>query len=499
MYRRPINLLHGTMVDEPEETPSRKKKALLVIAFFVLSLSAISIIARHYALAEWPADASEYDNVTLRPKSTGILETVKNFIFHSDYVLQGEADDRVNILILGIGGPGHDGPYLSDTNIILSFQPSTKEVALISIPRDLGVEIPNHGWRKINSADAFGESEQAGWGGDYARAVFAKTFNLSIPYYIRVDFTAFRDLIDGLGGLTINVPTAFTDEAFPGPNDSYQTIRFDAGVQTMTGEQALNYSRSRHGNNNEGSDFARAHRQQLVLSALKEKLLSLGTYANPMTLQKIFNSLASHITTNLNFGQIMYAASLAKEVSAAPKTLVLDNSTTGYLISTTGESGAFLLSPKTGDFATINAGIKDIFEPAKTAAITNSTTAARTASPEGATQIHPGTIEIQNGTWRVGLAARVNKELGGKGFDVIAVGNSLKRPIATTTIYILQPKAPKDTINKLAATLHASVSTTLSDWLQATYDNPGTTEDERGMKYNHDTDILLILGNDTPQ
>lgn len=485
-------------MNEPEEIPDRKKKALLIIAFFVLSLSIIGIVARHFALADWPTDASSYDNLTLRPKNAGFFETVKNFIFHSDYVLQGEVDDRVNILILGVGGPGHDGPYLSDTNIILSFKPSSKEVALVSIPRDLGVEIPDHGWRKINSADAFGESEQAGNGGEYARVLFEKTFGLSIPYYIRVDFTAFRDIIDDLGGLTINVPNSFTDTAFPGPDNSYQTVRFDAGIQTMTGEQALTYSRSRHGNNGEGSDFARAHRQQLVLSALKEKLLSLGTYTNPVLLQKIFTTLSNHIVTNLNFGQLMYAASLSRDISAPPKMLVFDNSPEGYLISTTGESGAFMLSPKTGDFATMNAAIKNIFEatstlPANTpASLTQSTENIITASA------HKGTIEIQNGTWHVGLAASYNKQLGNEGFNVIAVGNSLERPIATTTIYILHATVPQETVNSLREKLHATVATTLPAWLDPTYDNPTTSEDERGMKYDQDADILIILGSDTP-
>lgn len=499
MYRRPINLLQGTMADEPVQAPEKKKKALLVIAFFVFSLSIISFVARHYALARWPESAEAYDEATLKPKSNGFFATVKNFIFHSNYVLQGEADDRVNILVLGIGGAGHDGPYLTDTNIIISFKPSTKEVSLVSIPRDLGVNIPGHGWRKINSADAFGESETPGSGGDFARAVFAKTFDISIPYYIRVDFTAFKNLIDALGGLSINVPTAFTDTSFPGPSESYQTISFSAGVQTMNGEQALNYSRSRHGTNGEGSDFARARRQQLIIAALKEKMLSLNTYINPVTLQKIWSSLSEHVSTNLDFGQLMYAANLGKEVSDQPKTLVLDNSLDGYLISTTGESGAFLLSPKTGDFATINSAIKNIFEVTTKPSIPASPLAANTQPEKLITPILTGKIEIQNGTWRVGLAARLNKQLSDKGFNVIAVGNSLKRPVASTTIYLLQTNVDSKVTNKLSAELHSIVATTLPDWLKPAYDNTASPEDESGMKYNHDADLLVILGNDTPQ
>src|SRR3989344_6394346 len=160
---------------------------------------------------------------------------VADFLFGGDTLI-GESRGQINILLLGVGGAGHDGPYLTDTNIILSIKPSTKEVALISVPRDLGVKIPGHDWRKINSAGAFGEAENPGSGGEFARKVFADTFDVEIPYYIRIDFKAFQELIDEVGGVTVNVPRAFTDKAFPGPNFSYTTIHFDAGVQTLNGQ-----------------------------------------------------------------------------------------------------------------------------------------------------------------------------------------------------------------------------------------------------------------------
>jgi LCP family protein required for cell wall assembly len=251
-------------------TPPPKKKNRWVI-FFILAAAILGIIFfKNYLAAR---SAMPYDPSILKPKKIGFLQSVKNFIFHSDNVMIGQTDDRINILLLGIGGSGHDGPYLSDTNIIMSIKPSTKEVAMISIPRDLAVKINNYGVRKINNANAFGELEQSGNGAEYARKVFEETFNISIPYYARVDFEAFKEIIDNVGGITVNVERSFTDLSYPGPNDSYQTISFQAGEQEMNGEQALIFSRSRHGSNGEGSDFARARRQQLMLSAFKKKLL----------------------------------------------------------------------------------------------------------------------------------------------------------------------------------------------------------------------------------
>lgn len=115
---------------------------------------------------------------------------------------------------------------------------------MISVPRDLGVAIDGRGQRKINNANSFGEANEPGSGGEYARQIFAKTFNLDIPYYIRVDFKAFEEIINTVGGLTIDVKKAFVDNLYPGPNYSYAPISFEAGAQNMNGERALQYVRS---------------------------------------------------------------------------------------------------------------------------------------------------------------------------------------------------------------------------------------------------------------
>lgn len=431
---------------------------------------------------------------TLSPRERPWLVAVKQFFFHANPTITGFSEDHINILVLGIGGPGHDGPYLSDTNILASIKPSTKEVALLSIPRDLGVPVKNHGWRKINSASAFGEAERPGAGGDYAREVFADVFKTNIPYYVRVDFTAFQEIVDAVGGIEIDVPNSFTDASFPAENNAYQTVHFDAGAQIMGGVRALIYARSRHGDNGEGSDFARSRRQEQVMLALKQKVLSLGTLTNPAKLAAVYQSITSHIATNLSLDQLLYLTNLTRDVQK-PHTVVFDSSPNGFLINSTGENGAFILSPKTGNFDTMIAAIQNIFMSSSTLITTPVATniTASTAPTEFAK------LEIQNGTWRVGLAAKWEETMRATGFPVIRIGNSLQRPVDKTVVYILNPKTPSSAIKSASRLTNAPFSTVLPDWLKVSYDNPTTPESETGMKYNTDADLLIVLGTDAKE
>ncbi len=494
MEREPINLLNSLNPKDAQITgrPAKPRRPVFFWIFILISTIVGVFLIRTIARTE----EAEY-TTTLEPRKLNFFETVKNFIFHPNNILIGQNEDRINILLLGVGGPGHDGPFLSDTNIIVSIKPSTREVALVSVPRDLGALVGNHGWRKINSADAFGEAERPGGGGEYARQVFENTFNLKIPYYLRVDFTAFEELINEMNGINVNVPTSFTDTTYPGPNFSYTTIHFDAGPQTMDGEHALIFARSRHGNDGEGSDFARSRRQQLILEAIKEKMLSLGSYTNPAQLKKMYDSAVSHISTNLNLAELTFLASITKDITASKK-LVLDSSPNGYLINTTGESGAFILSPKTGNFDTINLTIQNVFSPNSVESLPTLVKTSSEISSTGFNQNIPK-MEIENGTWIPGLAARTEKKLEDKGYQVIMVSNSLVRPIQHSVIYLLSDKVSTSSTARLSELLQAASTRTLPNWLLETYNNTSTPEDETGMKYNKDADILIILGTDTKE
>lgn len=469
---------HINFVHPAEQAPLQppKKTGRTALIFFILILLTFVGCRVLFSGNDPSKNPLDYDPVTLEPKKPkSLFKKISYFVFNKgDAPLEGQKDDRINILLMGMGGLGHDGPFLTDTMIIASIRPSTNQVALISIPRDLGVSIPGYGIRKINHANSFGEVEKAGWGGAFATQVVEKTFDIEIPYYVRLDFKAFEDIIDDLGGVKVNVEKSFTDPLYPTTNEGYQTVTFKAGEQTMDGKTALKYARSRHGNNGEGSDFARAHRQQIILLALKQKLLSFSTLANPVRINNVINSLEKHLTTNLEFAEIVSFVKLARELENTEiKTLVLDNSNGGYLRNAFSSAGAFILEPITGNFDNINYAIDHIFDKDFQPSAVSVPTQDKPKLPEAV-------IEIQNGTWQAGLAARVKKKLIDKEFIVDTIGNAEQKPIPNSGIYKISDKAPREVLEALQTELLIPIK----------------SKPPEGIIPTSTTDILIILGDD---
>ncbi len=473
MERRQINFLPTETHQEELVKPPNPRRTIFWVVLIILFLTIGGCIAKTVSDYRAPNDPEAYDPTTLQPKKPqGIFKKMTQYVLSKTYQLDGEKNDRINILLLGMGGVGHDGPFLTDTNIIVSIKPSTGQIAMISIPRDLGVEIPDYGWYKINHASAFGETEKRGSGGELTKKVIEDTFNIDIHYYTRVDFTAFSEIIDEVGGVTVNVDNTFTDEMFPADNYEFQTINFEQGTQIMDGITALKYARSRHGNNGEGSDFARAKRQQKIILALKEKLLSFSTLINPLKINNIINVLETHIDTDLEFSDLMSFLRLIKELNTNNIiTVVLDDSPNGFLQNSYSSDNVFILEPKTGNFTDIKKMIENVFE--EVIAEANDT-------PEQvAPIIKPLNIEIQNGTWTVGLAAKFRKDLQEKGFSISSVGNTENRPQMYSAIYKISPEA-NDIALALQQQLNIPIKQTLpSDIIAST-----------------STEILIILGED---
>ena len=207
---------------------------------------------------------------------------------------------RLNILLLGSDKrPDYLGMApRSDTLILVNLDTQTRVVRMLTIPRDLAVEIPGYtGLQKINAAYFLGEQDR-GPGGGQALAVetVSELFDVPIDYYVMINFEGFRTLIDTLGGIVVNVPTELDDWNYPSedPNDPFAQIRihFDAGLQTMDGQQALRYARTRHADN----DFARSKRQLQVIMAIKEKATSLDLITK---IPGLLDQLSGMIETNI--------------------------------------------------------------------------------------------------------------------------------------------------------------------------------------------------------
>jgi LCP family protein required for cell wall assembly len=241
---------------------------------------------------------------------------------------------RINFAFYGYGGAGHDGAYLTDSIMVVSVQPvlnGPPEVAEVSIPRDWYVPIPLGNGKstanRINSAYSDGISgggtlpaSDPAAGAAVANATLEHLLGIHIDHWIGLDFQAFKASVDAVGGVDVAVPNTFTDFQYPagecssGPNENckFITVHFNAGPQHMNGTQALEFSRSRHSNDNgEGTDFARSRRQQLVVAALKQKVVSLGGLGN---LPDLLNSLGDNVVTDLHVNDLEAIYSLLKGV-----------------------------------------------------------------------------------------------------------------------------------------------------------------------------------------
>lgn len=476
MEYQPLNFL-----GQQTELVKPKKPRWLIFLIILILIFIGGCLTKNLLSENAPNNPEAYDPITLKPKKPeGFFQKMKYLVFNQDKELLGQNKDRINILLLGMGGAGHDGPYLTDTNIIVSLKPSNGQIAMISIPRDLGVEIPKQGIKKINYVNSFGETTEPGTGGEFARKIFSETFDLDIPYYVRIDFKAFGEIIDAVGGVTIDVENSFVDHMYPAPNNDYQTVNFEKGIQTMDGETALKYARSRHGSGVEGSDFARARRQQKILLALKEKMLSFSTLSNPLKINSIIKSLENHLTTNLEFSDIISLVKLARELNFSQiSNLVFDDSETGYLKSTFGVDGAFLLVPKTGNFDNINNAIENIFSPEKNIVKTITDNTPKQILPNETKTSSTVSVEIQNGTWNAGLAARMKKRLEDKGFSIETIGNTSVRPQAYSGIFNLNNQ-DNELTKSLSQELHLPIK----------------QQPPLGAQASTGTDILILLGED---
>ena len=261
-----------------------------------------------------------------------------------------------NVLFVGVDS--RESNYISNTDTIMvgSYNHQTKDITMISIPRDFYVITnPQTKWvNRINTVYAAAENAQEGEGFPALISSVKDVTNLEIQYYAMVDFKAFVEIVDLLGGLSINVENSFVDYAYPNGN-KYKTIKFTAGPQVMDGETALEYSRSRHSlQNNEGSDYARARRQQKVITAIQEKISQSDSFKDPKAVMGIFSSLINNIKiSEFTITDIQAGLNIIEEMkdsNGKTNSFVLEPSAgDGTLIETkTMPSGAFAIGPVEG-------------------------------------------------------------------------------------------------------------------------------------------------------
>ncbi len=458
-----------------EIIPIKKKRRF---SNFLILLIVVSLVFSGKIIMSSPGASSWIDNNVF-------FNRLKHLAPSLDKKVKGEEDDRINILLLGMGGEGHDGAFLTDTIMLASLKPSTKEVSLISFPRDMVSPVNN--WRKINSINAFAEMAESGSGGEKTISVMSELLQIDIPYYVRVDFNGFSKIIDEIGGIEIEVENSFTDNMYPiyGQEDNpnyysrFEKLSFEKGLQKMDGSTALKYARSRHAFGLEGSDFARAKRQQLVLDAVKKKILSGGVLINPITLTKLVNQFNKNVSTNVEIWEMLRLWDLGKDIEKDKIiNFVLNDAPNNYLVAGRGEDGAFILMPKTGNYNDIREMVKNIF-PDKESIVEEKP--AIKVSEKISEEV---SVSVLNGTWTNGLAGQRAVVIKDRGFSVFETANAPVRDYSKTTVYDLSEGEKNKALKILLEAGEATQEKKLPDWVEE-YKNASSVPD-----------FILVMGTD---
>lgn len=197
--------------------------------------------------------------------------------------------------------------------MLASLDPDLGGVTFLSVPRDLYIEKSLGGYGKINGDYAslyyHYERDKVQAASGFAKKITEIT-GVPIQYYFMIDFHGFETFIDKLGGVKIDVPYDIYDTTYPGPNNSYQTFAISQGEQLMSGSTALKYARSRHTT----SDFARSMRQQQIVKAVLEKILTFENIATPGKIKNLYSEFTGVVTTNISLDEIIGSMKYAQNI-----------------------------------------------------------------------------------------------------------------------------------------------------------------------------------------
>ena len=388
----------------------------------------------------------------------------------SSVELKGQAQGRVNILVGGDSSdrvdPAANGGELTDSIMVLSMDTKNNTAFMLSIPRDLWVNVPNEGWAKINST-----YEYNGMGG-FAQLV-TQDLGIPIDYYALVNYQAFEDLVNAVGGIEVNIQSSDPRGLYdPQPYPGAAAFKLPNGWNELTGQQALDLARARgeaYGSYGfPDSDFDRtAHQRQMVI-AVVQKTESADVISNPIRIGQIFDALSSNVQTNLTLSDALELAKLTKEIKIAniQSDAYSYSGSNSMLINYNAPDGEDALAPSAGlgDYSQLQDYYKRI-------------TSDNPVVKEGATAV------VLNASDAYGVAHKEATALENEGFDVTGVTDA-NGPYPDSMIIDEsngQDPAAKAVLGQLFST---DTTTTTST----------TTPAEATEAQNYNADFVVVLG-----
>ncbi len=398
-------------------------------------------------------------------------------------VVSGKKNDLqepINILLLGIDKrPGETDPARTDTMIVLHYNPKSHTLGMLSIPRDLWVQIPGDGENRINMAYPLGEIKKYPGGGPaLVKETVRRVIGYPIDYHVMINFNGFRRLIDLIGGIDVDVPKPIDDPTYPSDNYGYDPLHIPAGHIHMNGELALKYARTRH----QDSDIGRAHRQQQVILAIRDKVLRSRMLPSLIRrAPQIYQALGDSMSTDLPLSEMISLAQSLSNSNLRIKQAVIDETETKEYKT---QGGAWVLLPLRDKIRPVvdsvmgDCPVVPALAPATQAPASPLEKSAAQALEERL-RLEDAHIVVLNGTMREGLAASTAKGLRKMGLDVTAIGNADRADYSHTVLLVYDRK--KATISELKTIFGIKPENIR---LGANLKNPA--------------DLILILGQDAP-
>jgi LCP family protein required for cell wall assembly len=394
----------------------------------------------------------------------------------SDTKLKGESDGRVNFLLAGdsTDDPGHQGADLTDSIMVVSIDTQNHTGFMLSIPRDTWVDIPGMGHEKINAANDATTFSQAGYpngGMGQLEEIISNDFGIPIDYYGLINYTAFRDAVNAVGSISINIQSGDPRGLY----DPNTNIKLPNGLVTLDGQQALNLARARgDGYGSYGfpqADYDRTEHQRQMLVALEQKATTIGVLSNPLKVGQLFDAIGNNVQTDMNLADVLRFTQIIKGMSVSGlQSLTLSESGTNPLLTNyTAPDGEDALIPTAGldDYSQIQQYYQELTSGKATVSVISE-------SP---------TVVVLNGSDVIGLARQEADALQSKGFNVVGVTDASAEYPDSEIV---------DTSNDAKPAAKQALQQVFSK--DTTTTTSSTSSAEAGEAQGYNADFVVVLG-----
>jgi LCP family protein required for cell wall assembly len=465
------NSRNRTKMAKPRRPMDRLTVGLL-IAFGVLAIATAAVaffVARNlfssWTMTDLPgiADTSSQSSKMPETLPDGTSAALPLQSASGPTPVPWDGASRITMLVMGLDYRDWEAGEVprTDTMILLTVDPLTKTAGMLSIPRDMWVNIPGFDYGKINTAYYLGETYKLPGGGPALAMQTVENFlGVPIDYYAQIDFMAFVKFIDEIGGLDINVMDEIRVARIGSDEESYV---LHEGVQNLDGMETLGYARSRY---TSGGDFDRSERQQQVIMAIREQIVTFDMLPTLIAKSPIlYQELSSGIRTNLSLQQVIQLAVLGTQIN--PKQIKQIVIPPDVVYESTSPDGLAILIPIPDEIRELRDKVFAVSSPASPS--------TANVDPAELVKMEQARVTVINGTQTGGLATRTSDYLRAQGINVVGESTA-DRVYEITTIIIYNGKPY--TINYLAQTMGVPTSQIFNSY------NPDAA-----------TDIDIIIGN----